>query len=759
MRFSISIAIYILRSVVPYFAAAWLLLSVVLFVQQAGRFSDIFFSANIPGEFVWQLTFSLVPSVISFTCPMAVLVGVLIGLNKMASDNELVAIRAAGTGSLQVLLPLIIFGLILSAFSFFVNLKGVPFAARIVRQVATQTAIYKLESPIEPGIFNTEVAGYTIYIKDGDIEKGTWKKIFVYTKDEITGKTRLITSTNGRIDSSDDRSELVLENAVSAELSKTESGDKFVSENIGEIRYSIKTRRGDLIEKLGSAEMTPDELGLQELSEYARVREGKDRIEALIVWQRRLVLSVTPLIFAILSGIIALRFWRRGRGFAFGAALASLIGYYLVSFLGEQLVRTGQINEFASALFPAVFSIAAIAAFTMTPRFRFLSGWNQTLKDTVKKLRLPKPKARIEDIFVDLTTGLRDFDLLFNLAKYYAAALVFLTAVFLIFTGFEMWRFAGSFAGGGPLLLQYLFYLQPFVYLQLSPSAVMVAVLATYVIKSRQNEIVTWTAAGQSIYRILLPCFGAAVLVGIFNFGVQELIAPAANVRQDELRTMLRSRGIVGDRGKLWVADETRIFSFSLDKDASDNATRVNDLQIFEFDKDGTRLKAMYRAPSATWKADRLMFDSGLEEYQISESGVSLKRQAEGELLQANNPFVQANRKPSHLTVSEIRERIDASESEVERRTLAVALDKRYTTLVIPFVIALFTAPFAMSIRQKGKVVMVGYAVGLWLAFMGISGVFEQLGSGGSLQSGIAVWGPLAIFAMAGVVLLSKTKT
>jgi lipopolysaccharide export LptBFGC system permease protein LptF len=35
----------------------------------------------------------------------------------------------------------------------------------------------------------------------------------------------------------------------------------------------------------------------------------------------------------------------------------------------------------------------------------------------------------------------------------------------------------------------------------------MIAILATYVIKSRRNEIVTWTAAGQSIYRLLFPCF------------------------------------------------------------------------------------------------------------------------------------------------------------------------------------------------------------------------------------------------------------
>jgi lipopolysaccharide export LptBFGC system permease protein LptF len=91
---------------------------------------------------------------------MAVLVGVIIGLARMQSDSELTAIRSAGVGNFQISAPIVIvFGLALSLFAFFINTKGVPFAAQIVRKVAVQTAIKKLESPIEPGVFNTEING------------------------------------------------------------------------------------------------------------------------------------------------------------------------------------------------------------------------------------------------------------------------------------------------------------------------------------------------------------------------------------------------------------------------------------------------------------------------------------------------------------------------------------------------------------------------------------------------------------------------
>src|SRR5512141_1474568 len=101
---------YLVQAIVPYFAFSWMLLSVILFVQQASRFSDIFFSVNIPSNLIWQLSAALIPNVIAFTCPMAILVGTIIGLSKMQGDSELVAIRAAGVGNLQITLPIILLG-------------------------------------------------------------------------------------------------------------------------------------------------------------------------------------------------------------------------------------------------------------------------------------------------------------------------------------------------------------------------------------------------------------------------------------------------------------------------------------------------------------------------------------------------------------------------------------------------------------------------------------------------------------------------
>ena len=99
-------------------------------------------------------------------------------------------------------------------------------------------------------MFNTEIAGYTVYVKDGDIGDGQWKNIFVHNEDENTGTIRLVTSTNGRIDSTGEHSELVLENAVATTFDRSTNDAKFVSERIGEARFAIKTKRAELVQRL-----------------------------------------------------------------------------------------------------------------------------------------------------------------------------------------------------------------------------------------------------------------------------------------------------------------------------------------------------------------------------------------------------------------------------------------------------------------------------------------------------------------------------
>ena len=768
-RYGWLISKYLLQAITPYFIFTWLLISVVLFVQQASRYSDIFFSVNIPTNLVWQLTFALAPNVIAFTCPMAILIGVIIGLSKMQGDSELIAIRAAGVGNLQITAPILILGIFLSLFAFFINLKGVPLAAQIIRKIAVQTAIYKLESPIEPGVFNTEINGYTIYVKAGDIQTGTWKNIFIYNEDSSNNIARLITSKSGRVDFNEESNELVLDDAVISTLPLGNFNKKFISEKVGQVRLAIQTKRGELIDKLSKTEQTAEELGLTELYRYIQGKEGKEKIEAQVLWQRRIFLSVTPLIFALLGTGLIMRFRRAGRGFGVFLALIILVGYYLLALLGEQLARTEIINVFAGGLLPVITSFGLIVWLFSAHRLHFKTPitffTNFTNFTKYNSFNFTKETRKItkSNFFTDLTAGILDFDIISSLLKYLFLTLGFLSSIYLIFTAFELWKFAGTINNGFYLLLKYLFFLTPFIYIQLVPSALMIATLATYVIKSRQNEIVTWTAAGQSVYRLLLPCFLFMIFFGIINWQLQERILPKFNQFQDELRAQIRNRGNISNKeGKYWVANDRRIYSFNIEENVYSATKKVKNLVVYDFSDfsdNNSGLQTIYRIPEAVWDDSNIRFGGEAEKISLVKGQIVNQTLNGGEIVENTNPFNELYKKPGHLNFVETKEQMEKSESEAEQRKYAVALEKKRATPFLPFIITLFTAPFALSLSRKGKAVTVGYAVGVWLLFMGTTSIFEQFGLNGYISTSFAVWSPLAAFAMFGIYLLSKVKT
>jgi lipopolysaccharide export LptBFGC system permease protein LptF len=413
--------------------------------------------------------------------------------------------------------------------------------------------------------------------------------------------------------------------------------------------------------------------------------------------------------------------------------------------------------------------VLAITWFSFSRR---LNVWSRGLDRGVRAIAGLWPsqkKLQVRNIFVDLTTGLRDFDIVRNLLSNFLLSLCFLTIIFLVFTAFELWKFAGGMEGGIKLLGQYLLFLLPYVYLQLAPPSAMIATLATYVIKSRQNEIVTWTSAGQSIYRLFLPCFLLMILIGAANWGLQEYVLPEANRLQDQTRTVIRAQGKApaGSEAIVWSANERRIYSYrrvasntsESDNEGDHTARSVDQLSVFELGVDKWRLQRSYRAPSAVWDGREMHLSGGVEVSELQNGRVSTSFPAEARFAEPIDPIRSGSEKPTHLATSQLRSRSASANTEAGERSIEILLQKRYATLFLPLIVALFTAPLALSLSRKGKAATVVWAIGVWLIFAGVSALSEQLGSNGLLSPFLSVWAPILTFGCFGTYLLSRART
>src|SRR5512141_1796441 len=102
---------YILREIVTHALLGLLLFTFVLFARDVGRLLELFVHNSTSLSMVVWLFLLTLPPTLSLTIPMAVLVGILIGLSRMASDGEVTAMRAAGLSVYHYLVPVIGFAL------------------------------------------------------------------------------------------------------------------------------------------------------------------------------------------------------------------------------------------------------------------------------------------------------------------------------------------------------------------------------------------------------------------------------------------------------------------------------------------------------------------------------------------------------------------------------------------------------------------------------------------------------------------------
>src|SRR5207245_9566368 len=82
---------YILRGIFPYILLSLVLLTAILFAQQTVRYLEGTFQGLMPIAFVNGIALSLLPAVLIFTLPMAVLAGTIIGLGRMGSQRQVVS--------------------------------------------------------------------------------------------------------------------------------------------------------------------------------------------------------------------------------------------------------------------------------------------------------------------------------------------------------------------------------------------------------------------------------------------------------------------------------------------------------------------------------------------------------------------------------------------------------------------------------------------------------------------------------------------
>src|SRR4051794_8862361 len=134
---------------------------------------------GVPWGVAGRMMFTLIPQSLGLTIPMALLVGLLIGLGRMSGDREAVALLACGVSPYRLLRPVLMLAAVAGAAHLYVMIWAIPNANQTFRQLSYDVLSKKVENDVRPQVFFDEFPNLVLYARDIPQGGGGWQDVLV----------------------------------------------------------------------------------------------------------------------------------------------------------------------------------------------------------------------------------------------------------------------------------------------------------------------------------------------------------------------------------------------------------------------------------------------------------------------------------------------------------------------------------------------------------------------------------------------------
>ncbi len=145
--------------------------SVLLLGQLFKEIKPLIESQQAPLMQVAKFLWSSVPFMLTFTLPWAFLTSVILTVGKLSSNNELIGMRMAGWSLWRVAAPVIMMGLVLSGFSFWLNGTVAPRAKDDIQELLLEAVKKDPQAYLSPGRVQKQLSSSAkLYVEDKEGE-------------------------------------------------------------------------------------------------------------------------------------------------------------------------------------------------------------------------------------------------------------------------------------------------------------------------------------------------------------------------------------------------------------------------------------------------------------------------------------------------------------------------------------------------------------------------------------------------------------
>ena len=725
-----------------------------------------------------------IPNLFRVTIPMSVLVGVLLGLSRLAADSEVIAMRASGLGIgyfVRVSSIVAVTGTLLGlADSLYLAPRANQAILDMEQQLETSQASYQ----IQPRVFYEEFKNFVLYVQN--VRSGTgasnWDQVFMADVSDPVAP-RITTAASATVVS--DSTQVLLMRLRNGAQHDTVPGQP------DQYNISAFTTTDRPLELSAQSDV---HLGRKDTAIYAlpmkalleRVR-GPDPRPYLIELNNRFAFPAACMVLTLVGVPLGVASRRGGKSSGFVYTILLVFLYYFLSATSTQLGRQNKLPAFA-AVWSANLLFASVGIFLLwqmatggrvlnaivtwvarAPKLE-MSGAGKlngvSLAGLIDKLQPRRQTAKSRNAFPRILDE-------YVVREFLNTFLLVLSGFVLLMLVFTFFDLVGDILRNHISLTTvgaYLINLTPDMLYRLAPLAVLIAALVTFGVLNRNSEIVAMKATGISLYRLVIPIVSIAAILAVSLFLFDQYYLPQANRRQEALRNIIKGRPpqTVLHPEHNWIfgqphtGEPGRIYYYEFyDPDRKEFAN----LSVFEFDPSSFSLtrrifaaRVFWVEQNGTWRLQR----GWVRDMNGSETtGFREFRQTSlFEIHEDPDYFTQENPQSQEMNFGQLDSYIRRlRQSGFDTMRLRVALWHKLAYPLVAIVMAVLAIPFALSMGRRGSLTAIAVAIAVALAYWVVDNLFGAMGNVNYLPAALAAWSSDVLFAVVGGYLLLRTST
>ncbi len=346
---------YIIREIAATTVMGICLFTVLVLISRILRLADMVLNKGVPLTDIGLLFLYTMASYLVLTIPFSFLMAILIAFGRLSADSEIVAMKASGIGLAQMLRPTLTLASGIVLITALMSNYLAPASNNAFRNKLFEIASSKASIGIQPQVFNSDFDDIVLYTAAMDDQTGILSGVFI-SDERLKTDPAIISAHNGQIISDTKRKTLTLhleEGSIHRE--SLVDGEK-AYQVIAFQTYDVNLDLGGDMTQTGQQYKKLNQLSSIELIKGRNTQEDSiHRLRYEVELLDRLILPLTPLLFALIGVPLGIQSTRSGRGGGFAIGLVIFLVYYVLYSLNKNLTLKLGITSLSMLLPPLIF--------------------------------------------------------------------------------------------------------------------------------------------------------------------------------------------------------------------------------------------------------------------------------------------------------------------------------------------------------------------------------------------------------------------